>query len=118
MLEYADFAYQTGLVDLHGKNAMRLFELLAKEYFPSVESKIVSLNFIRNEHKFFHMKYLINFCILVIIFHLSLQSIGIQCCMHSFKAVTIVMFITFYNQKHWIWNHIANISNKIMLVFS
>lgn len=42
MLEYADFAYQTGLVDLHGKNAMRLFELLAKEYFPHVESKIVS----------------------------------------------------------------------------
>lgn len=42
MLEYADFAYQTGLVDIHGKNAMRLFELLAKEYYPSFESKIVS----------------------------------------------------------------------------
>lgn len=42
MLEYADFAYQTGLVDIHGKNAMRLFELLAKEYYPSIESKIVS----------------------------------------------------------------------------
>lgn len=44
MLEYADFAYQTGLVDIHGKNAMRLFELLAKEYFPSVESKIASIS--------------------------------------------------------------------------
>lgn len=42
MLEYADFAYQTGLVDIHGKHAMRLFELLAKEYYPSFESKIVS----------------------------------------------------------------------------
>lgn len=42
MLEYADFAYQTGLVDIHGKHAMKLFELLAKEYFPSFESKIVS----------------------------------------------------------------------------
>lgn len=41
MLEYADFAYQTGLVDIHGKNIMRLFELLAKEYYPSIESKIV-----------------------------------------------------------------------------
>lgn len=44
MLEYADFAYQTGLVDVHGKNSMRLFELLAKEYYPSIESKIVSMN--------------------------------------------------------------------------
>lgn len=42
MLEYADFAYQTGLIDIHGKNVMRLFELLAKEYYPSIESKIVS----------------------------------------------------------------------------
>lgn len=44
MLEYADFAYQTGLVDLHGKNSMRLFELLSKEFYPSVESKIVTQN--------------------------------------------------------------------------
>lgn len=42
MLEYGEFAYQTGLVDIHGKNAMKLFELLAKEYYPGVESKIVS----------------------------------------------------------------------------
>lgn len=41
MLEYADFAYQAGLIDIHGKNVMRLFELLAKEYYPSIESKIV-----------------------------------------------------------------------------
>lgn len=42
MLEYPAFAYQTGLVDVHGRHAMKLFELLAKEYYPSVESKIVS----------------------------------------------------------------------------
>lgn len=42
MLEYGEFAYQTGLVDIHGKNAMKLFELLAKEYYPSIESKIVN----------------------------------------------------------------------------
>lgn len=41
MLEYADFAYQAGLVDMHGYNAMKLFELLAKEYWPSIESKVV-----------------------------------------------------------------------------
>lgn len=41
MLEYAEFAYQTGLVDVHGRNAMKLFELLAKEYYPGIESKIV-----------------------------------------------------------------------------
>lgn len=42
MLEYADFAYQTGLVDIHGRHAMKIFELLAKEYYPGIESKIVS----------------------------------------------------------------------------
>lgn len=41
MLEYGEFAYQTGLVDRHGYHAMKLFENLAKEYWPQIESKIV-----------------------------------------------------------------------------
>lgn len=41
MLEYGDFAYQTGLVDRHGYHSMKLFENLAKEYWPEIESKIV-----------------------------------------------------------------------------
>lgn len=44
MLEYGDFAYQTGLIDRHGYHAMKLFENLAKEYWPQIESKIVRLH--------------------------------------------------------------------------
>lgn len=43
MLEYGDFVYQTGLVDRHGYHTMKLFENLAKEYWPEIESKIVRL---------------------------------------------------------------------------
>lgn len=42
MLGYADFAFQTGLVDMHGWREMKLFEYLAQEYYPDPTSKIVS----------------------------------------------------------------------------
>ncbi|XP_031640001.1 venom serine carboxypeptidase-like [Contarinia nasturtii] len=38
MLEYAEFAYQLGLVDIHGKNQMTVYEMKTKEAFPDAEA--------------------------------------------------------------------------------
>lgn len=40
MIDYSEFAYQSGLVDIHGKRDMQIFELLAKEHIDSGRGKI------------------------------------------------------------------------------
>lgn len=83
MLEYGDFAYQTGLIDRHGYHAMKLFENLAKEYWPQIESKIVRLpRLIRFQFAQFSPY-------LILIF-----SIGTQFCMRSFKAADTAISTT------------------------
>lgn len=61
MLHYSDFAYQTGLVDMHGRNEMRIYEVFAKEYIFKPESKIVSFYFTMNKtidiFNFFFLQY-------------------------------------------------------------
>ena len=42
MMYYSSFAYQTGLVDFHAKNEMRIFEILAQENIRKSEGKVVS----------------------------------------------------------------------------
>lgn len=69
MLHYSDFAYQTGLVDMHGRNELRVYEVFAKEYIFKPESKIVSIYFY-----FIWKKYLKD----IIFFH----SIGTLCSIH------------------------------------
>lgn len=44
MLHYSEFAYQAGLVDMHGRNELRVYEVFAKEYIFKPESKIVSIS--------------------------------------------------------------------------
>ncbi|XP_031639168.1 venom serine carboxypeptidase-like [Contarinia nasturtii] len=38
MIDCADFAYQTGLIDIHGRNQMKIHELNAKEAFPNIDT--------------------------------------------------------------------------------
>lgn len=45
MLDYAEFVYQTGLVDAHGKREMKIVEYLAKGLYPSPVSKRVGNSF-------------------------------------------------------------------------
>lgn len=42
MMDYSDFAYQNGLVDIHGKREMEIFEILVKENIDSGRGKRVS----------------------------------------------------------------------------
>lgn len=41
MMDYSAFAYQNGLVDIHGKREMEIFELLVKENIDSGRGKRV-----------------------------------------------------------------------------
>lgn len=41
MLNYGDYAYQTGLVDRKGWRLMKIFEYLAKEHINDQDAKIV-----------------------------------------------------------------------------
>ncbi len=41
MLNYGDYAYQTGLVDRQGWRHMKIFEFLAKEHINDPYAKIV-----------------------------------------------------------------------------
>lgn len=42
MIDYSAFAYQSGLVDIHGRREMEIFEILAKENIDSGRGKRVS----------------------------------------------------------------------------
>lgn len=43
MLNYGDYAYQTGLIDKHGWRRMKIFEYLAKEHINDAYGKIVRI---------------------------------------------------------------------------
>lgn len=43
MLNYGDYAYQTGLIDEHGRRRMKIFEFLAKEHINDAYGKIVRM---------------------------------------------------------------------------
>lgn len=77
MLEYGEFVYQTGLVDRHGYHTMKLFENLAKEYWPEIESKIVRLTR-KNPFDFWSIFILI-------------RSTGTLCYIRSYKIVNTVI---------------------------
>lgn len=43
MLNYGDYAYQTGLIDTHGWRSMKIFEYLAKEHINDAYGKVVRI---------------------------------------------------------------------------
>lgn len=42
MMDYSSFAYENGLVDIHGRREMEMFEILTKENIDSGRGKLVS----------------------------------------------------------------------------
>lgn len=43
MMYYSQFAFQTGLIDFHARNEMRIFEILVQENIKRPEAKVVSI---------------------------------------------------------------------------
>lgn len=41
MMDFSSFAFENGLVDIHGKREMQIFEILAKENIDSGRGKLV-----------------------------------------------------------------------------
>lgn len=85
MLGYADYAYQTGLIDISGWKEMKIFQYLAQNSWPKVESKIVSI-YETSLHK-----YPILLLTMIYLFY----SIGTPFCI-PFKSTVIIQTFTIY----------------------